>query len=105
MSFDQLDVHMCLLLGVLHISHDQNELEKIAIEDDTSGDQLNLTRRRVVMSVDLNDFDSRLVIGPHETSETDVEEDLTDLREGDGEQMLRIGKVLRLRSKSFLSEK
>ena len=36
------------------------------------------------MSVDRNDLDASLVIGLHEAVATDVEEDLVDLREGDG---------------------
>ncbi len=66
------------------VSIDRNELEQIAIEGGKSGDQLNFVRGRVVIRVDRNDFDARLAIGLHEAAAADVEEDLVDLREGDG---------------------
>ena len=66
-------------------SIDRHDLEQSVIEGVTSGDQLNLISRWVVMCVDLNDFDTRLSIDLHEEAAFDVQEDLTDLMEGNGE--------------------
>ena len=66
------------------ISVDRHHLEQIAIEGDTSGEKLNLVSGWVVMYVDRNGFDTRLVVGLHEVAAANVEEDFSDLREGDG---------------------
>ncbi len=47
---------------VVIISVDRDELTKITVEDGTSGDQLNVIGRRVVVCVDPDDLDARLVI-------------------------------------------
>jgi hypothetical protein len=70
--------------GVVIISVDGNELEKITVEDGTSNDHLNDIGRWVVVSMDSDD-DMGPVIGLHEAVTTDVEEDLVQLGKGDGE--------------------
>jgi len=69
---------------VIIISVDRDELAEITVENGTSGDQLNVIGRRVVVRVDPDDLDARLAISFHEAATADVEEDLVQLGKGDG---------------------
>ena len=63
------------------VSVEGNELEKIAVERGTSGDQLDFVGGRITVGVDGHDAaDARLVIKLHEVAATDVEEHIINLR-------------------------
>ena len=66
------------------ITVDENQLAKVAVKDDTRGDELNVVSRRVVVHVDPDDLDAGLAVVLQESAATDVEEDLVDLGVGDG---------------------
>ena len=66
------------------ISVDRDELTEITVEGGTSGDQLNVIGRRVVVRVDPDGLHPRLAVRLHEAAAVDVEEDLVQLGKGDG---------------------
>ena len=79
------------------ISVDRDELAEITVENGTSGDQLNVIGRRVVVRVDPDDLDARLAISLHEAAAADVEEDLVQFGKGDGvDRTEAIGRRLEL---------